>query len=42
MDELDLMTQENAALVEESAAAADSLKQRARHLSAVVAGFQLT
>ena len=39
--QLDQMTQQNAALVEESAAAADSLKQRARALADSVAGFRL-
>jgi methyl-accepting chemotaxis protein len=35
------MTQQNAALVEESAAAAESLKEQARKLNQVVATFQL-
>jgi methyl-accepting chemotaxis protein len=39
--ELDLMTQQNAALVEQSAAAADSLKAQARTLGGLVADFQL-
>jgi len=39
--QLDQMTQQNAALVEESAAAAESLKEQASKLSAVVATFQL-
>ncbi len=39
--QLDRMTQQNAALVEESAAAAESLKDRAARLSAVVAQFKL-
>ncbi|MEG2154802.1 MAG: methyl-accepting chemotaxis protein [Burkholderiaceae bacterium] len=38
---LDQMTQQNAALVEQSAAAAASLKDQARQLNAVVAHFQL-
>ncbi len=38
---LDRMTQQNAALVEESAAAAESLKQQAERLNAVVAQFRL-
>jgi methyl-accepting chemotaxis protein len=39
--QLDQMTQQNAALVEESAAAAESLKDQARQLGDVVAAFQL-
>lgn len=39
--QLDQMTQQNAALVEESAAAAESMKQQARHLGDVVATFRL-
>jgi len=39
--QLDQMTQQNAALVEQSAAAAESLKEQASKLSAVVATFQL-
>jgi methyl-accepting chemotaxis protein len=39
--ELDRMTQQNAALVEQSAAAADSLKQQAAMLSALVSRFRL-
>ena len=39
--ELDQMTQQNAALVEESAAAADSLRQQARKLASIVATFRL-
>ncbi len=39
--ELDQMTQQNAALVEEAAAAADSLKEQAQKLSHVVATFRL-
>ena len=38
---LDQMTQQNAALVEESAAAAESLKDQARSLSTVVSAFRL-
>jgi methyl-accepting chemotaxis protein len=38
---LDQMTQQNAALVEESAAAAESLKQQAQKLAEVVQVFQL-
>ncbi len=38
---LDQMTQQNAALVEESAAAAESLKQQARSLSTAVGSFRL-
>jgi len=40
--QLDQMTQQNAALVEQSAAAAESLKDQATKLSAVVATFQLS
>jgi methyl-accepting chemotaxis protein len=39
--QLDQMTQQNAALVEQSAAAAESLKDQARQLAGVVAGFRL-
>jgi methyl-accepting chemotaxis protein len=39
--QLDQMTQQNAALVEQSAAAAESLKDQATKLSQVVATFQL-
>jgi len=39
--QLDQMTQQNAALVEQSAAAAESLKEQAAKLSEVVATFQL-
>jgi methyl-accepting chemotaxis protein len=42
VNELDRMTQQNAALVEESAAAAESLKDQAMRLSEVVAGFRLS
>jgi methyl-accepting chemotaxis protein len=38
--DLDRMTQQNAALVEESAAAAESLKDQARRLSQAVSAFQ--
>ena len=41
INELDQMTQQNAALVEESAAAAESLKEQAGRLSGVVARFRL-
>jgi len=39
--ELDRMTQQNAALVEESAAAAESLKEQAARLASLVAQFKL-
>ncbi|MDR7097608.1 methyl-accepting chemotaxis protein [Hydrogenophaga laconesensis] len=39
--QLDQMTQQNAALVEESAAAAESLKDQARRLAGVVQVFRL-
>ena len=39
--ELDRMTQQNAALVEQSAAAAESLKDQAARLAALVATFRL-
>jgi methyl-accepting chemotaxis protein len=39
--QLDQMTQQNAALVEESAAAAESLRDQARRLNEVVATFQI-
>jgi len=39
--QLDQMTQQNAALVEESAAAAESLRDQAQRLSSVVATFRL-
>ena len=39
--EIDRMTQQNAALVEESAAAAESLREQAARLSQVVSQFQL-
>ena len=41
VNQLDQMTQQNAALVEESAAAAESLKEQAVRLSEVVATFRL-
>jgi len=40
--ELDQMTQQNAALVEESAAAAESLREQAQRLADVVSSFQLS
>ena len=39
--EIDRMTQQNAALVEQSAAAADSLRDQAARLSQLVAQFRL-
>jgi methyl-accepting chemotaxis protein len=39
--QLDQMTQQNAALVEESAAAAESLKDQAGRLAQVVGAFKL-
>ncbi|HNZ90552.1 MAG TPA: methyl-accepting chemotaxis protein, partial [Acidovorax sp.] len=39
--EIDRMTQQNAALVEESAAAAESLREQAQRLSQVVQQFHL-
>jgi methyl-accepting chemotaxis protein len=39
--QLDQMTQQNAALVEQSAAAADSMKQQAQRLAEVVSAFKL-
>jgi methyl-accepting chemotaxis protein len=41
VSELDRMTQQNAALVEQSAAAAESLKEQAARLAALVATFRL-
>ena len=41
VSDLDRMTQQNAALVEEGAAAAESLHEQATKLAAVVGGFQL-
>ena len=42
MTQLDQVTQQNAALVEQSAAAADSLKQQASHLAEMVSVFKLS
>ena len=42
VNQLDQMTQQNAALVEESAAAAESLKEQALRLSSVVGTFKLS
>ncbi len=42
VNELDRMTQQNAALVEQSAAAAQSLKEQAVSLTGMVSAFQLT
>jgi methyl-accepting chemotaxis protein len=39
--QMDQVTQQNAALVEQSAAAAESLKVQAQHLSTTVAVFKL-
>jgi methyl-accepting chemotaxis protein len=39
--ELDQMTQQNAALVEQSAAAAESLKDQAQRLAGTVSTFRL-
>jgi len=39
--QLDQSTQQNAALVEQSAAASDSLRQQASHLASVVGTFKL-
>jgi len=41
IEEMDRGTQQNAALVEQSAAAADSMRQQAQHLVQAVAGFRL-
>ena len=41
MGQLDQMTQQNAAMVEESAAAAASLREQAQHLSSVVSVFEI-
>jgi methyl-accepting chemotaxis protein len=41
VSKLDQMTQQNAALVEESAAAAESLKEQARRLAEVVGSFRI-
>ncbi|HEX5390829.1 MAG TPA: methyl-accepting chemotaxis protein [Burkholderiaceae bacterium] len=42
VNQLDQMTQQNAALVEESTAAAESLREQAARLTEVVAGFKLS
>jgi methyl-accepting chemotaxis protein len=42
VSQLDQMTQQNAALVEQSAAAAESLKDQAAHLSQVVSSFKIS
>jgi len=42
VSELDQMTQQNAALVEESAAAAESLREQAQRLAQVVSAFKLS
>jgi methyl-accepting chemotaxis protein len=41
VSDLDRMTQQNASLVEESAAAAESMRQQAERLNALVVGFKL-
>jgi methyl-accepting chemotaxis protein len=41
INQMDQITQQNAALVEESAAAAESLREQARSLSGLVARFRL-
>jgi methyl-accepting chemotaxis protein len=41
VNQLDQMTQQNAALVEQSAAAAESLKEQASQLNRVVQVFRL-
>ena len=41
VNQLDQVTQQNSALVEESAAAADSLKHQAAHLAELVSVFKL-
>jgi len=41
VSQLDQMTQQNAALVEESAAAAESLKDQAQRLSEAVGAFRV-
>jgi methyl-accepting chemotaxis protein len=41
VSDLDLMTQQNAALVEESAAAADSLRMQAQNLTHTVSRFRI-
>ncbi len=42
VNQLDQMTQQNAALVEQSAAAAQSLKEQAEQLAQVVGRFRTT
>jgi methyl-accepting chemotaxis protein len=42
VNQLDQMTQQNAALVEESAAAAESLKDQAARLAQVVQVFRIS
>jgi len=42
VNQLEQMTQQNAALVEQSSAAAESLREQARRLSAVLKGFELS
>ena len=42
INQLDGMTQQNAALVEESAAAAESLREQATHLGTVIQAFKLS
>jgi methyl-accepting chemotaxis protein len=42
VNQMDAATQQNAALVEESAAAAESLKTQAQHLVQAVAVFKLS
>jgi len=42
VDQLDHMTQQNAALVEQGAAAAQSLKDQANRLAGAMGQFQLT
>ena len=41
VSQLDLMTQQNAALVEQSSEAAESLRQQAQGLQAAVSAFKL-
>lgn len=41
MEQLDRMTQQNAALVEQSTAAAESLREQARRLSETVSTFRV-
>jgi len=42
VSQLDQMTQQNAALVEESAAAAESLQDQAQRLSGIIGTFRLS